>query len=251
MKWKFARALLSMLLVAAMALGWLPGSARAAEIANGTCGADGDGSNLIWSLDDEGTLTISGTGKMADYETSDTNKSPWYSSTNIKSAIVGDGVTSIGAYAFYACDSLTRIIIPESMTSIGENAFYDCSELKDVYYRGSKGEWDNLKIWDETNSLGINTGNTDLTDAYIHYNSSGDWSTESTTQPTSSSTTELPETTTEPPEETESSEETETTAPTYNTEPDPPTEPTSFTDPPGNNPSGNISSGDRPSGTVL
>ena len=49
----------------------LPTAAFAAD--SGTCGAEGD--NLTWTLDDEGTLTISGAGAMADYD----YKSPWYS----------------------------------------------------------------------------------------------------------------------------------------------------------------------------
>ena len=36
--------------------------ADAATVASGTFGVDGD--NLTWTLDDEGTLTISGTGAM-------------------------------------------------------------------------------------------------------------------------------------------------------------------------------------------
>ena len=41
----------------------LPATALAAGIVDsGTCGAEGDGSNLTWTLDSEGVLTISGSG---------------------------------------------------------------------------------------------------------------------------------------------------------------------------------------------
>ena len=46
--------------------------------------------------------------------------------------IIPNGVTSIGAYAFYECNGLTSITIPDSVTSIGENAFYNCSGLTSV-----------------------------------------------------------------------------------------------------------------------
>ena len=57
------------------------------------------------------------------------------------SFLVPNSVTSIGDYAFYACDSLTSVSIPNSVTSIGDEAFYDCSKLKDVYYSGSQEQW--------------------------------------------------------------------------------------------------------------
>ena len=41
-------------------------------------------------------------------------------------------VTTIGAWAFEDCSSLTSVTIPNSVTSIGNNAFYDCSSLTSV-----------------------------------------------------------------------------------------------------------------------
>ena len=43
--------------------------ADAADVVySGTCGAEGDGSNMTWTLDSEGVLTISGSGGMHDYD---------------------------------------------------------------------------------------------------------------------------------------------------------------------------------------
>ena len=81
-------------------------------VASGTCGEKGN--NLTWILDDEGVLTISGTGAMANWE----NDSPWHENQDIKSVMIEDGVTSIGVNAFYGCSGLTSIKIPDSVTSI-------------------------------------------------------------------------------------------------------------------------------------
>ena len=59
--------LLSFVLAVLMIASLLPATALAAEIVkSGTCGAEGDGSNLTWTLDSEGLLTISGSGDMYD-----------------------------------------------------------------------------------------------------------------------------------------------------------------------------------------
>ena len=86
--------------------------------------------NLTWKLDANGTLTISGTGAMKDYDYSD-NLSPACNNSNVKKVVIEDDVTSIGAYAFYDC-SLTSITIPDSITSIGKYAFDGCSSLTSI-----------------------------------------------------------------------------------------------------------------------
>ena len=95
------------------------------EDSAGTCG-----DNLTWRLSN-GTLTISGTGAMADY--SSYTDVPWYDYHSfIKSIVINDGVTSIGDYAFSDCSSLTSVTIPNSVTSIGTSAFVYCSSLTSV-----------------------------------------------------------------------------------------------------------------------
>ena len=90
-------------------------------IASGTCGYSGE--NLKWTLDSDGKLTISGTGKMS-------NTAPWSSySASIKSVEILEGVTSIGAYAFQDCSGLTSIPLPSTVTNIGIRAFKGCSGL--------------------------------------------------------------------------------------------------------------------------
>ena len=103
------------------------------EQTNGTAVETGKcGDNLTYSLDDAGTLTISGTGAMYDFSSFGT-QCPW-DSTKIKKVIVGDGVTSIGDDAFLVKSSslLTTVELPESVTSIGAYAFLNCNKLKNI-----------------------------------------------------------------------------------------------------------------------
>ena len=95
-------------------------------VASGFCG-----DMLTWTLDSEGTLTISGTGAMKNYSSS--TDVPWYSkAASISSVIIENGVTSIGESAFDGCSSLTSVTIPDSVTSIGYEAFYGCRSLTSV-----------------------------------------------------------------------------------------------------------------------
>lgn len=47
----------------------------------------------------------------------------------VTEAIIPEGVTSIGSYAFYDYDAMTSVVIPESVVSVGTYAFYGCSGL--------------------------------------------------------------------------------------------------------------------------
>ncbi len=93
----------------------------------GKCGSD-----LEWTLDESGMLTISGTGDMTDWSSS--SEVPWsLLSKDITGVTIENGVTSIGDYAFYDCSGLTSVTIPDGVTNIGNSAFYNCSSLENVY----------------------------------------------------------------------------------------------------------------------
>ncbi len=98
------------------------------EVASGTCG-----DNLTWVLDSEGTLTISGTGEMYDYDING-DQAPWYPyNDSLTNAVIEDGVTGIGKEAFNNCSNLATIDIPDSVTSIGRAAFNLCKNLESVH----------------------------------------------------------------------------------------------------------------------
>lgn len=88
------------------------------------------GKNLIWSLD-SGTLTISGTGEMYDFESR--SDAPWYQyRKSINDLVIGSGVTSIGSCAFVELEKLTTIDIPSSVTRLGGLAIYLCHNIKSL-----------------------------------------------------------------------------------------------------------------------
>lgn len=98
-------------------------------IARGTCG-----DKLIWQLKWDGTMTISGTGQMDNWNY---YSMPWKNYVlDIKKVIVQDGVTSIGSYAFdylqSECENLTEVILPNTITDIGKSAFCGCPVLSKI-----------------------------------------------------------------------------------------------------------------------
>ena len=121
----FGKKLMSFVLCICMLIGVL--ATMPINVSAETSGTCGD--NLTWTFDNNGTLTISGTGNMWNWNGS----APWYRNRDsIKNVIIQNGVTSISSHAFYYCRCLTSATIPNSVTSIGGLAFWNCSSLKSV-----------------------------------------------------------------------------------------------------------------------
>ena len=86
------------------------------------------GDKLKYSLSlTKGTLTITGSGDMYDYESC--YDVPWYfysEAGQITSITLSDDMTSIGDYAFYRCYCAITdgITLPDNITRIGDYAFY-------------------------------------------------------------------------------------------------------------------------------
>ncbi len=75
------------------------------------------------------TLT-KGNGEIRDnctyYADAISNRCPWNHALNLKTIIVGEGVTYIGNYLFYKCE-IEDLVLPNSLTSFGESPFYECT----------------------------------------------------------------------------------------------------------------------------
>lgn len=106
-------------------------------IAKGNCGADEGGENLKWTLDNNGVLTISGSGAMKDYTWDENVRLDWYvRKKDIRSVVLDNRITHIGNYAFDKCTNIESvrytgytgnagIALPEKVTTIGVHAFSD------------------------------------------------------------------------------------------------------------------------------
>ncbi|MBQ8209109.1 MAG: leucine-rich repeat protein [Clostridia bacterium] len=96
---------------------------------SGYCGEvteTNDGTNLSWTLDEDGTLTVTGTGRMA--------PEAFNIDLRIKSVVIGEGVENIGEKAFYQCTNITSVTFPTTLTVIEKQGFYECKKLVDVEF---------------------------------------------------------------------------------------------------------------------
>ena len=104
----------------------------ASTATSGYCGAPGSTKSVTWSYAD-GTLTISGQGKMHDYKVDVGAKGPWAAyMDDIEKVVIEEGVTYIGEYAFFQYCSLRDVELPQSLKGIGEAAFGLCMRLTHI-----------------------------------------------------------------------------------------------------------------------
>lgn len=92
----------------------------------------GSGDNISGNyLSPINVLYIVGEGNMKNFTCSNfTANYPW--DKTLSKVVIEEGLTKIGNYAFYNCQSLTTANIPEGMGSIGNYAFYACRSLTTV-----------------------------------------------------------------------------------------------------------------------
>lgn len=124
---KMKKRILSLLTMLCIVVALLPVNVTAftSIVDSGICG-----DNLTWTLDDAGTLTISGTGNMYDYEVSASEMWDIYSTTpwknhmfKIKSVIFEKGITKIGDQAFQYCKNLSSVQFSNTITNLGFGSF--------------------------------------------------------------------------------------------------------------------------------
>ena len=138
----------------------LTASAKSKILHEGYCGAyqnteDDDfdhfnSENVKFTLYKDGTMVISGEGKMENYNDYDDcctkyrieDQMPWYQYRDkIKKVILEDGITGVGDHNFWGCKNLESIQWSKNLQSVGDLAFRGCSSLKEVTLPASVKEW--------------------------------------------------------------------------------------------------------------
>lgn len=90
----------------------------------------GKAGNLTWTVS-SGLLTISGNGAIPDY--TEQNPAPWsIHSDTISRVLLSDGITRIGAMAFYDHALIKMVTLPHAVKTIGSMAFAGCETLATI-----------------------------------------------------------------------------------------------------------------------
>lgn len=113
--------------------------------------------NYSWKFD-AGTLTISGSGDMEDFEGE--AYVPWAEYRDqITKVVIEKGITSVGDRAFFNCEEIKSVTIPEGVTKIGEDAFTNCSSLITVHIPSSVSKINYNSFFNCESLLSINVSN--------------------------------------------------------------------------------------------
>ncbi len=94
-------------------------------ISSGPCGE-----NCTYTLYEDGFLEVEGTGVIEGLAEALMDKNEYY--MYVTSAIIHEGITGIGDFAFAELQRMKTVKIPDSVTSIGEYAFTYCYALSDL-----------------------------------------------------------------------------------------------------------------------
>ena len=133
-------------------------------------GVQGTDGSVSWTISNDGTLTVTGTGAVEPAGTGPSAGYGWSGyGEQVLRIVVGEGITSLGASAFADCVNAESAALPESLTAIGEAAFQNaralesvnipvavksigdwafgnCAGLRAVTYAGTYEQWSAIKI---------------------------------------------------------------------------------------------------------
>jgi len=95
--------------------------------------ACGSGISCVLNIN-TGVFTVSGNGPMSDFSEVGNNLPEWYDRFRdiILFVNITEGVTRVGAFAFYNCENLVSAKLSSSVTVIGDSAFRLSKKLKTV-----------------------------------------------------------------------------------------------------------------------
>ena len=148
---KACKKLISLLLMLYMVVLLVPAVSGAES---GTCGE-----KAKWNLED-GVMTITGSGDMADYASAD--ETPWAALRGQIKKVVFDGtIIRIGSNAFAECPNLTHVTFSTATVTIGRRAFYNCTQLASADYK-EPSEENNEENNEEGNEENGEIGDTDI-----------------------------------------------------------------------------------------
>lgn len=74
----------------------------------------------------------------------------------LETVILPETLESLNSGVFWGCSKLKSVTIGSSLTSIDGNAFGDCTSLTDIYYSGTREEWDSININSSGNDAILN-----------------------------------------------------------------------------------------------
>ncbi len=107
--------------------------AKAADyLTSGYCGdtVNGDGTNIAWAIDDDGVLTLTGSGVMGSTPNREDNR--------VTKVIVGEGITRLADYAFAYCQNLVEVVLPSTLETTGKYSFSNDTALTTIDFGGTR-----------------------------------------------------------------------------------------------------------------
>ena len=138
-------------------------------VIHGTLGGD-----LIWMLDDNMKLTISGSGAMPDFGYY--GDAPWRNyRAQVLSIEMHEGITKIGDQAFLGCSSITSVKIPESVIIIGDDAFNNCTDLHEIVFIGHAPSFGNNCFYNVTATVQYPDDGTWIDSVFQNYGGNLTW----------------------------------------------------------------------------